>query len=33
MEPPEAIENMAAVLFTRLARTGISPLPIKIASM
>ena len=33
IEPPEPMENSAAVLFTRLARTGIRPLPIAMASM
>ena len=31
--PPDAMENSAAVLFTSVARTGIFPLPIRIASM
>jgi len=33
IDPPDAIENIAAVLFTRLDFTGISPLPMRIASI
>jgi len=33
IEPPDAIENIAAALFTKLDFTGICPLPMRIASM
>ena len=33
IEPPDPIEKIAAADFTRLARVGIFPVPIAIASM